>query len=801
MRFLYQGQFVDQSGNVVSDGTITIYLAGTTTLASVYTTLTGPTAVNSVTSDSNGYFKFYHDNFDYDYDQDFDIVLSKSGFLSKTYYNVQGEGILGNYTISTAKTITTNIKIPKGVIYVKSGTGTIVFNGPFEAGLYQVFSGFSAGNVTFGMLVKEVFPQWWGGDPTGVVDSANAINCAEKSGLSGYGFEINMTGFWGISSPIFLTRALTTFNGHSRAGSIIWPLAVDISGPYPNALIVNLCNIWNGTIKGLRLHNNGIAYTGWGISAVEGGFGGEQAIFSGNFEDLWVSLGTVGAGFFTGDAYNSWFHGIQFDPCTTRFSFVNANTVSIFNIDDLNSVAPFVKITTSGLLVNVSDVRSYGHLSEFFFDITGVTGFNASQIQYQPAYAAGTVAGFANIVNSKAVVINGFDLTNTTLAGQKGVYVQDSEVNLAHGKMKGITAGTNYALYIKGSQANVGAQVSVTQITAGVCTTTNTQGIGVGDDVQFGAGGTTANLTFRVTAVTANVSFKIDAVGITDATDVTCYERTPLNDVTLDDITIEGATTQQIATENAAGNLTISNSKFNKATELILDYLGIETINLTIQNSELMNAGYSGGGANPVLRYATSGKTKLVNNKIGSDNALSTPTYLYYFTGSGQLIMRGNNILLLGTTGEFHPSSSQVGDQVAFLAQATLQANVTGDGTQYNPTFATEIFDRGLNFNSATGIFTAPVTGRYLLSFSIAFADLAAGNTEAFIQIVTSNRTVTFFDVTIGTLQASGGCQLPGSLPFDMDAGDTAKINVYVAGGTKIVDVTAASFFSGHLVE
>jgi hypothetical protein len=83
---------------------------------------------------------------------------------------------LGTYTISTAKTATTHFVIPKGVLYAKSGTGSMAFNGPFEAGLYQVFSGFNAGDVIFGYgKMKEVYSEWWGID--GTADEVE-INCA-----------------------------------------------------------------------------------------------------------------------------------------------------------------------------------------------------------------------------------------------------------------------------------------------------------------------------------------------------------------------------------------------------------------------------------------------------------------------------------------------------------------------------------------------------------------------------------------------------------------------------------------------
>jgi len=166
-RYFFQGTTKDGAGKVICDATISVYLAGSTTVASIYTSLTGTSAVNSTTSGSvispaPGYWSFYTDAFDYDVEQTYKIVISKSGFNPQTYDNVKGEVVLGTYTISSAKTITTHIVIPKGVLYAKSGAGSMTFNGPFEAGLYQVFSGFSAVDVTFGVgSIREFNPEWW----------------------------------------------------------------------------------------------------------------------------------------------------------------------------------------------------------------------------------------------------------------------------------------------------------------------------------------------------------------------------------------------------------------------------------------------------------------------------------------------------------------------------------------------------------------------------------------------------------------------------------------------------------------
>ncbi len=86
MRYIGQGTYKDGEGHPVTSGTVNVYLAGTSTPASVYTALTGGTAVNSVTTDSeNGSFKFYVDDADYVPTQRFRIILSKTNFISIGY--------------------------------------------------------------------------------------------------------------------------------------------------------------------------------------------------------------------------------------------------------------------------------------------------------------------------------------------------------------------------------------------------------------------------------------------------------------------------------------------------------------------------------------------------------------------------------------------------------------------------------------------------------------------------------------------------------------------------------------------
>jgi len=96
-RYIFQGTFRDGQGNIIPDGTVTVFDAGTTTASTLYAVSSGGTSVNSVTSDDNGFFCFYVDSSDYSGGSQFDITLSKSGYSDKTYEDVviYGKGVDG----------------------------------------------------------------------------------------------------------------------------------------------------------------------------------------------------------------------------------------------------------------------------------------------------------------------------------------------------------------------------------------------------------------------------------------------------------------------------------------------------------------------------------------------------------------------------------------------------------------------------------------------------------------------------------------------------------------------------------
>lgn len=142
----------------------------------------------------------------------------------------------------------------------------------------------------------------------------------------------------------------------------------------------------------------------------------------------------------------------------------------------------------------------------------------------------------------------------------------------------------------------------------------------------------------------------------------------------------------------------------------------------------------------------------------------------------------------------------------AFLARlAGNNAGVTGDGTAHTIVYDTEVFDQNADFNGTT-TFTAPVTGRYRFSWASSLGSLTAAHTYGALRLITSNRTYTGQGtINVGAIRIpTNYASLIGSALTDMDAADTATVQVQVTNGALVVDVVgnaaiANTYFCGEL--
>lgn len=191
-------------------------------------------------------------------------------------------------------------------------------------------------------------------------------------------------------------------------------------------------------------------------------------------------------------------------------------------------------------------------------------------------------------------------------------------------------------------------------------------------------------------------------------------------------------------------------------------------------------------GGDPFTRY----DTQVNSFSIGIDNSDSDK-----FKVSQSVVLGANDALVITTAGEV-----TLPLQPAFLAYNSAQdTNQTGAGTVATVDFDTEVFDQGSDFSADT--FTAPVTGRYLLTVTVKWSDANfAAKTAGEIRITTSNRT---YRKNYPHTAVNG--QSPTlTVIADMDAADTATANLRVQGGADDVAIDGPTdiltHFSGCLL-
>jgi len=216
-----------------------------------------------------------------------------------------------------------------------------------------------------------------------------------------------------------------------------------------------------------------------------------------------------------------------------------------------------------------------------------------------------------------------------------------------------------------------------------------------------------------------------------------------------------------------------------------------------------------GGAANFVLSEAaaTINGTKTFGSVVlFANGTVSAPNGFSGDTNNGFYYIGTDNWALAAAGAKVWETSAAGGItqplQPSFLVtMAATRTNVTGDGTAYTLALDTEIFDQGGNFASNT--FTAPVTGRYILSISTYVFGQSALS-DANLKIVTSNRT--YYAEQFGNTFGTQGITFKGLVLADMDANDTVTCVVTMSGGTKVADVLhsdaggTATYFSGSLI-
>lgn len=219
------------------------------------------------------------------------------------------------------------------------------------------------------------------------------------------------------------------------------------------------------------------------------------------------------------------------------------------------------------------------------------------------------------------------------------------------------------------------------------------------------------------------------------------------------------------------------------------NYSSSESYNILLGNSGIAGEAYTMRLGDPSSIFSTyiagiSGAVVGSPVLVGSDGRL----------GLSSGLTAGN--VLMGTGGvssSFQPLPSKATNVLSNVG--TTISNVTGGGELYIPIiFEAETYDLGNNYDSTTGVFTAPRDGTYLISATVTMENLDSTHTSGTITAMIGAVT---FKETFNPAAVRGSSNSYShniTRVCNMLAAQTAYIGVQVSGGATQVGVEGDDF-------
>ncbi len=237
---------------------------------------------------------------------------------------------------------------------------------------------------------------------------------------------------------------------------------------------------------------------------------------------------------------------------------------------------------------------------------------------------------------------------------------------------------------------------------------------------------------------------------------------------------------------SAAGlaNGSVTADKLNSNVLVVGGGLSFDGSN-AIQTAGLLNALFNLGSNGIIVRTSSSA--------VQARTITGTANQIAVTNGNG---VSGNPTLSF-------PANTLNVNQAAFLANADVQSNVTGDGTNFVPVFTLAttgptippLFNQGGYFNGS-GTFTPPVTGVYIVHTDLSLTGLDAAHTTGEIKLfINSNAVYSDFNGNVGAVRNAGnGLVLSLNQICYLTAGDTVKVQLTISGGAKVVSIADGTF-------
>jgi len=142
------------------------------------------------------------------------------------------------------------------------------------------------------------------------------------------------------------------------------------------------------------------------------------------------------------------------------------------------------------------------------------------------------------------------------------------------------------------------------------------------------------------------------------------------------------------------------------------------------------------------------------------------------------------------TTAEFKGDLMAAAQPMFFATLSAQLDNVTGDATTYTVIYNTETYDIGSNYNTTTGVFTAPTTGKYIIGCTIGIVSPASGHTSGQITVVSDGPNSPSLNINpYNNYAATNIAGYNVCYVLELDAADTVKTTLDIAGGAKTIDI------------